>query len=52
VYLLEYEHTYPESWQHTALSREKQMQEYAQIREFLLSERGFEHYEISNFALP
>ncbi len=52
VYLLEYEHSYPRRWQALSQSREGQMAEYGQIRDFLVSERGFVHYEISNFAQP
>jgi oxygen-independent coproporphyrinogen III oxidase len=49
IYLLEYEHTYPKSWQTLAISREEQYAEYGQISEYL-GVRGFEHYEISNFG--
>jgi oxygen-independent coproporphyrinogen III oxidase len=49
LYLLEYEHVYPKSWQTLGLSRDKQYIEYGQICDYL-STRGFDHYEISNFA--
>ncbi len=39
------------SWQSLAISREEQYAEYAQICE-ALADRGWHHYEISNFAAP
>ena len=51
VYFLE-KGDYPKEWKGFGISEAEATEEYARIIEFLTKERGFEHYEISNFALP
>ena len=51
VYFLE-KGKYPADWQKNALGDEAQCQEYEQIRNYLMTKRGFIQYEISNFSIP
>ncbi len=51
VYFLE-KWLYPKDWKSLCMKEAEQTQEFVDIRNFLLKERGFHHYEISNFALP
>lgn len=51
VYMLEQGEKYPRSWDDVRPSDEAVVQAYLESRQYLL-QRGFHHYELSNFALP
>ncbi|MFZ4461118.1 MAG: coproporphyrinogen-III oxidase family protein [Patescibacteria group bacterium] len=51
VYFLE-KGDYPKDWKSLGISDTAMTQEYSEIVRYLEQERGFHHYEISNFALP
>lgn len=51
LYLLE-EGAYPKNWKGTYANVESVREEFLTCRDFLLNEKGFAHYEVSNFAKP
>lgn len=51
LYLLE-AGAYPRDWNGLSPDVESVRSEFLECREFLLSEKGFVHYEVSNFAQP
>lgn len=51
VYFLE-KGDYPKDWKSLGINDAAMTQEYAEIVRYLEHERGFHHYEISNFARP
>lgn len=51
VYFLE-KGLYPKEWKGLVSEESSDTDEFLKIREFLVAERGFHHYEVSNFAKP
>lgn len=51
LYLLE-EGAYPKEWKGKHAELEAVREEFLACRDFLLNEKGFAHYEVSNFAKP